>query len=254
MGHGYRTERSITLSQGATARLFAAVDPPAAVREQLAAWAREVSASLRSAGGGPAEGAKVRLLAPETMHVTLCFLGSRPAAEVELLAAALERCPAPAVGELSLGAPLWLPPRGPRSLALEIADRHGQLATLRGLVAESFAQVVEWEPDRRRFRAHVTVARLGRGGKPSRRRQRGGRGREGRRGSCEQPGVAAPPLLPPTPQLSFAPRAVVLYRSWLDPAGARYEPLAARTLKEPSASSSSSSSSSAEGEEGAGEP
>jgi len=38
------------------------------------------------------------------------------------------------------------------------------------------------------------------------------------------------PFLPPTPQLSFTPGAVVLYRSWLDPQGASYEALATREL------------------------
>jgi len=241
------------LSQGATARLFAAVDPPAAVREQLASWACEVSAALRVAGGGPSEGAKVRLLAPETMHVTLCFLGNRPAAEIEPLARTLEALSAPSVGELFLGAPLWLPPREPRSLAMELRDRDGRLLALQQLVADAFARAVEWEPDRRRFRAHVTVARIGRGEKPRRRRARGGRERRGRRGPCEQQPASSDPLLPPTPQLSFAPRSVVLYRSWLDPAGARYEPLAACGLEESSASPSSPSSS-AEGPEGLGEP
>lgn len=234
------------MAHGATARLFAAVDPPAAVREALASWARETSAALRT------HGAKVRLLAPETMHVTLCFLGSRPVAEIEPLSRALEQCGAPAVGPLSLGAPLWLPPREPRSLALELGDPEGRLAALQQLVCETFAGAVDWEPERRRFRAHVTVARLGRAGKPSRRSARGGRTRERRRSHAEEPREAIAPPLPPTPQLSFAPDAVVLYRSWLDPEGARYEALAARRLA-PSASSPSSSSSS-EGEEGAGEP
>jgi 2'-5' RNA ligase len=211
------------MAHGATARLFAAVDPPAAVREALASWAREGGAALRT------RGAKVRLLSPETMHVTLCFLGARPVAEIELLAGALQRCAAAEVGPVSLGAPLWLPPREPRSLALELGDPEGGLAALQQIVSEAFAGAIEWEPERRRFRAHVTVARLGRAGKPSRRRAQSRRPRERRRSHAEEPAEAAP-ALPPTPQLSFTPQAVVLYRSWLDPEGARYEPLAAREL------------------------
>ncbi|HTZ85545.1 MAG TPA: RNA 2',3'-cyclic phosphodiesterase [Solirubrobacteraceae bacterium] len=241
------------MSHGATARLFAALDPPAAVREQLSAWAREVSAALRaSGGGGPAQGAKVRLLAPETMHVTLCFLGSRPVGEIDVLADALEAASLPEVGPVSLGAPLWLPPREPRTLALEIHDAEDQLAALQRCVSETFAEAVEWEPERRRFRAHLTVARLGRGGKPSRGRGRGrgGRKREQRHGPDGEPEAAVGPMLPATPRLSFTPRGVVLYRSWLDSEGARYEALAARELTASSASPSSSSSSS--DEEGAG--
>jgi 2'-5' RNA ligase len=146
------------MSRGATARLFAAVDPPAAVREQLAAWAREVSAALRgqaSSGRGSgaladsgerAQDAKLRLLAPETMHVTLCFLGTRPVAEIDALAVALEQCEFPQAGGLSLGAPLWLPPRNPRSLALEIGDGDGWLEHLQRAIVEGFAQAIAWEP------------------------------------------------------------------------------------------------------------
>jgi 2'-5' RNA ligase len=236
------------MSRGATARLFAAVDPPAAVREQLAAWAREVSAALRAqagsgdgsgalAGGGErAQDAKLRLLAPETMHVTLCFLGARPVAEIDVLAAALEQCEVPQAGELSLGAPLWLPPRNPRSLALEIGegDGDGWLEHLQRVIVEAFAQAIAWEPDRRRFRAHVTVARIGRG-KPSRssggaRSRSGGRRASAGNGGGGEESDARGPFLPPTPQLSFTPGAVVLYRSWLERQGASYEALATREL------------------------
>jgi RNA 2',3'-cyclic 3'-phosphodiesterase len=231
------------MSRGATARLFAAVDPPPAAREQLVSWAREASAALRgrgsggsgvpgaAAGGpGPAEGASLRLLAPETMHVTLCFLGGRPVGEMQALAAALERCELPGAAELSLGAPLWLPPRNPRSLALAVGDDEGWLQRLQRTVSDAFARAIAWEPERRRFRAHVTVARVARA-KPSRpggRPRRDRRARASGRGEREPP--APGPLLPPTPQLSFTPCAVVLYRSWLDPQGASYEAVATRAL------------------------
>jgi 2'-5' RNA ligase len=232
------------MSRGATARLFAAVDPPPAVREQLASWAREVSAALRAGaesvggpgalagGAGRSEDAKLRLLAPETMHVTLCFLGARPVAEIDALTRALEQCEIPQAGELSLGAPLWLPPRNPRSLALEIGDGDGWLELLQRAIVEAFARAIAWEPDRRRFRAHVTVARIGRG-KPSRSgrtsRSGGRRAGAGKAGGGEE-ADARGPFLPPTPQLSFTPGAVVLYRSWLERQGASYEALATREL------------------------
>jgi RNA 2',3'-cyclic 3'-phosphodiesterase len=234
------------MSRGATARLFAAVDPPRAVRDQLAWWAREVAGAMRahtSARAGeqdrarqaaaPGEDAKLRLLAPETMHVTLCFLGARPVGEMQALAEALARCELPSAGELSLGAPLWLPPRRPRSLALEIGDGDGWLGRLQRAVAEAFAQAIAWEPERRRFRAHLTVARLW-PGKPSRRRAHGAQS-------------VPDTVLPATPQLAFSPEAVVLYRSWLDPRGASYEAVATRALE--TSSSDSPSSSSAGGED-----
>ncbi|HEV7528768.1 MAG TPA: RNA 2',3'-cyclic phosphodiesterase [Solirubrobacteraceae bacterium] len=213
------------MSRSATARLFVAIDPPAAVREQLAAWARLAVGALgvdRRAGAPRG----VRLLEPETMHLTLCFLGGRPVEEIETIAAALDGLAASG-GELLLGAPLWLPPRSPRSLALAIHDRHGELAALHEVVQGALADAIDWQPDRRRFRAHVTVARLG---------------RERSRGRTD----VASSMAPPTPQLSFVPAEVVLYRSWLAPAGASYEALTASVLSAPSDSSP-------EGAGGAGE-
>jgi 2'-5' RNA ligase len=216
------------MSSQATARLFAAIDPPPAVSEQLASWAREVAGAIRAQAGstGTGEDFKLRLLAPETMHVTLCFLGGRPPVELQTLAAALGALEGN-IGELSLGAPLWLPPRAPRTLALEVGDDDGSLADLQTSLAEAFAQAVDWQPERRRFKAHVTVARLGRG-KPSRRAKGGRRSRH--RGGEDDRGMSGPPLLPATPQLSFRPAALVLYRSWLDSQGARYEPIATQPL------------------------
>jgi RNA 2',3'-cyclic 3'-phosphodiesterase len=147
----------------------------------------------------------MRVLDAHSLHLTLCFLGSRPVAEIDALAAALGACAAP-VGELSVGAPLWLPPRRPRALAVEIGDREGDLARVQGAVAHALAGASGWQPERRRFRAHVTVARV----------------REGVAG--------AHAMLPATPRLTFTPGALVLYRSWLAPTGAEYQPIAVREL------------------------
>jgi RNA 2',3'-cyclic 3'-phosphodiesterase len=238
------------VSRGATARLFVAVDPPTDVCSELAAWARAALGGLRAldrrqrererAGGGDVgagAGANVRLLGTETMHVTLCFLGARPASEIETIAAAVEGCPAERL-ELHVGAPLWLPPRRPRSLALSIHDRASELERLHASVCDALAEAIDWQPDRRRYRAHVTVARLGR----EARRGHSARGRRGHADSVEsragversagretRAGRESP--LPPSPQLSFMPRALVLYRSLLSPAGASYEEIATRTLE-----------------------
>jgi 2'-5' RNA ligase len=205
-----------------------AVDPPEEVCGELAAWAR---AALGGAGapdphrrerGSPA---KVRVLGAETMHVTLCFLGGRPIGEVETIAAALQAPPAQGV-ELHVGAPLWLPPRRPRALALELHDRTGALTVVQASVRDALAGAIEWQPERRRFRPHVTVARIGRGG------SRRARASVRRRGGSDAEGAPSDLVLAPSPQLSFAVGELVLYRSLLSREGARYEAIATRALVE----------------------
>jgi 2'-5' RNA ligase len=192
------------MSRGATARLFVAVDPTASVREGLVEWTRGVAAGARMAGSSRGW---LRLLDADSLHLTLCFLGSRPVAEIEALSAALADRAEPAV-ELSLGAPLWLPPRRPHALAVEVVDRTGELARLQESVSGALAGVSAWTPERRRFRPHITLARV----------RGGGRSRSSAR-PREQP-------LPATPRLDFTAEAIVLYRSWLASDGATYEALA----------------------------
>jgi 2'-5' RNA ligase len=199
------------MSRSTAARLFVAVDPPPDVREQLAAWAR--LALGPSSRGGRGASRPLRLLEPELLHLTLCFLGSRPVEEIQSIVDALAAC-AEHVDELSIGAPLWLPARHPRVLAVEVHDPSGELGRLHAAVIETIAAATGWRPQgddreggkgaghRRGFHPHVTLARMSAGAAP--------RERE----------------LPPTPALSFTPEALVLYRSWLSPVGASYEGLA----------------------------
>lgn len=187
----------------ATARLFVAIDPPEDVRERLAAWART---ALRSAGGRTGAGHPLRVLDAEVLHVTLCFLGNQLLEEIGAIDSLLEQS-AGYVGELSVGAPLWLPPRRPRALAVELHDDDsGRLAELHTRLANALAELCESDGGdasgrRHRFRPHVTVARMRDGAAPRER------------------------ALTPTPPLSFTPRELVLYRSWLSPEGASYEAL-----------------------------
>ncbi len=184
-----------------------AVDPPLAAAEELSEWARLVAAGARA--GGEARG-MLRLLDAHSMHVTLCFLGSRPVGEIDVLADALSTCPARSF-ELSVGAPLWLPPRRPRALAVEVHDRSGELARAQERVSAALAGASSWQPERRRFRPHITLARV----RPGARREP----RAADRAARTRP-------LPATPRLSFMPDAIVLYRSWLAPQGASYEAIA----------------------------
>jgi 2'-5' RNA ligase len=199
------------MSRGARARLFVAADLPAPARAQLASWARGLAGELEAAGARR----PLRVLGPEVLHLTLCFLGSRPIEELTALGEALSGCGG-RIGELSVGAPLWLGGARPRSLAVAIHDDDGELARLQAAVSEVISEATDWQPERRRFRAHVTVARI-----------RGGpRGRTRRRPMTGWDPLGDRSVLPATPQLRFAPESVTLYRSWLSPEGATYEAVA----------------------------
>lgn len=181
------------------ARLFVALELPEAVAAALVHWRAPL---LRSV---PA----LRALAPEALHVTLCFIGWRPEEAIAPIAETVTACAGASggVAGLSLGDPLWLPPRRPRVLALGLEDRGGQLAALQACVSEQLAAGGWHEPEARPYLPHVTVARVRAGESVSRR-------------------VA----LSPAPEVEFRGAAVVLYRSHLQRAGARYEPLSVSRL------------------------
>ncbi len=198
------------MSAGAKARLFVAVDVPAAVRETLCGWARDAAGALRPQGASASR--PLRLLDPDSLHLTLCFLGSRPVEQIAAIGRSVDASPAH-LGELLVGAPLWLPRVRPRALAVAVHDeKDGELARLHATVIEAISDATGWEPQRTRFRAHITVART-----------RGAR-RAGPRPAADGS------LLPPTPPLRFTAETVTLYRSWLAPGGATYEPLASCRL------------------------
>lgn len=212
------------MSHPASARLFIALDLPIELRLELSAWAR---LALRAAAASPpAPSARnqrrgrplsrrpvgrahgIRTIDPESMHVTLSFLGSRPIEQVQPLCRLIESLQQPAIGEVSLGAPLWLPTRHPRAVAVELHDDSGGLQELHRAVDSDLRAtgLASDAPTRgsghRAFRPHVTVARLRQGAVPSER------------------------MLEPTPRRAFRPQRLVLYRSWLSPEGASYEALA----------------------------
>lgn len=177
-------------------RLFVALELPARTRETLARWAADGLGSRSS----------VRLTPAEDLHVTLCFLGWRPASEVRAIARACSGVAAVGALELVVGGALWLPPRRPRVLAVALDDPSGALAALQRRLSEALAAGEWYEAERRPFLAHATVARLGAGGSPH-------------------------DLRPPPPD-RLRGRRLTLYRSRLDSTGARYERLSCLQLAE----------------------
>jgi len=172
-------------------RLFTALQLPEDARARLAQWGRAAAA------GDPS----LRPVAAESLHVTLHFLGERPAGEVEGLRACVRAaCTAPIV--LRSAGALWLAPRRPHVLTCAMEDGSGALEALHAELGAALAGAAPgWAPERRPFHPHVTVARV-------------------RRGTA--PADGAPPA---APSLRFRAAAVALMQSRLEPSGARYETL-----------------------------
>lgn len=190
---------------GERVRLFAALDLPDDVRDVVTAWRAPLL---------KADPRLLRPVAPEALHVTLCFLGQRDASEAEAIGGAMvgavvdER-----LDDLALADPLWLPRRAPRVLAVGLLDGSGALGRLQARVSAALTAGGWFEPEARPFLPHVTVARV-----RSRGNERAAR-------------TLAEATLPPLPPLAFDGAAVTLYRSHLGPGGARYEPLARAELR-----------------------
>jgi RNA 2',3'-cyclic 3'-phosphodiesterase len=177
-------------------RLFVALELPDEVRDELVAWRTPVLRDIHA----------LRPVARESLHVTLCFLGWRAVADVGPIGEAMRAAVSAAVAggppvRLSLARGVWLPPRRPRLVAVDLSDTDGALARVQGDVSRALEAGGWYEPEARPFMAHVTLARVGR--------------RVKLRAS----------ELPAIPALEFEGSRVVLYRSRLARGGAQYEPL-----------------------------
>jgi 2'-5' RNA ligase len=179
-------------------RAFFAIELDAGARRAAA----ELAAALRARPGGDA----VRWVRPESLHVTLRFLGDVEPGRADALAARVREEVAPlAPFRLQLAALGSLPPnRRPRVLVLELGPE-APLAALaraveRGVVAAGCS------PERRGFRGHLTLGRV---------RERG-----------------APPSLAglSVPPVGFEVAEAVLFSSQPQPGGSLYTPLARAAL------------------------
>jgi 2'-5' RNA ligase len=174
------------------ARLFLALEPRAADRDELGRWRDRLVAGRDDLRPPPAE----------TLHLTLAFLGYRPEKEVPAIAsAAFEAVEGLAPAVLRPAGVVPLPRRGPRLFALDLEDDAGAAAAIQAAASAALADRRFFQPEKRPWWPHVTLARV----------------KRGRR---------APPLDPaePAPARLEAP-TVTLYRSILRPQGAHYESL-----------------------------
>jgi RNA 2',3'-cyclic 3'-phosphodiesterase len=167
---------------GERLRLFCALRLPEPVIDALVAWqGRHVPAQ--------------RLVPPDNLHVTLAFLGHRPAEELPAVARELAGAAADA-GPIRLHAQRY---RETRSVAMIVLDDEGGAgARLAHDLGERLERIGVYRREDRAWLPHVTVARF-----------------------RERPG-----LRPPVPELGeVMPSDAAVYVSRLRPGGALYEPL-----------------------------
>jgi RNA 2',3'-cyclic 3'-phosphodiesterase len=162
-------------------RLFCALTLPEAVLDRLVEWqCGELSGGERTVPRG-------------NLHVTVAFLGSRPAADVERVGVELRAA-------ASASKPIRFQARGyreTRSGGMVVLDDAGESAGELALdVFRRLEAIGVYEHERRRWLPHVTVLRFRR-----------------------------PPRLRPTlPDLGeFSPSGAAVYHSLLRPGGAQYE-------------------------------
>lgn len=177
-------------------RLFVALDLPAAVRAGIGAWGERELAdpALRRSDG-------------ESLHVTFAFLGHRDRAQVEPVTAAVRACAGAAAPLMELQQPVQRPPRGRAKIfALPVLSAGAE--QLQAEVGQRLREAGLWKPEKRPFWPHVTVARV--------------RTERGRLATVQK----APGGLPEALTEPFYGVRLTLYRSQLQPTGARYAPLA----------------------------
>lgn len=191
-----------------TVRLFVAIEPPEAVREE----ARRAAAHLRHA----LPTLRARYPDPSSTHLTLVFLGH--VEETHL--AAIERAMAGAgrttrvISSRTAGLGAFPTARRPSVLWLGIEDAEGGLAGLQRALAGALAPFSGHE-ERKGFVPHLTLARVSGVGPAD-------------RAGVQQALESFRPALTPWPV-----REVVLFESELRREGARYRALARHPLSIP---------------------
>jgi 2'-5' RNA ligase len=164
-------------------RLFLALRLPDEVLDEIEGWQR-------------AQLPNVRRVPREHLHVTLVFLGHRPAGELESIVGALRDAAAAASGEIRLSPVRY---RETRSVGMLVLDDEGaRAALLAGDVQERLEQLGVYRREGRPWLPHLTVARW-----------------------RERPRLR----IAPPPVRTFVPSDAAAYLSRLHPGGARYEVL-----------------------------
>jgi RNA 2',3'-cyclic 3'-phosphodiesterase len=181
------------------ARLFVALDLPDDVRAGLVDW-------QRTALSDPA----LRVVRPEALHVTLVFLGYQAEKDVRTIARAAFDINAEAPAVELAREPVGVP-RGKRPRLIALAANSDDTVTLQMQVEERLVEAGFYEPEKRPFWPHLTMARV----KPEAPKSR------------KPAQIMTPPHpLPEHMFRFFRPTRLVLFKSHLRRTGAEYESLA----------------------------
>ncbi len=190
-------------------RSFVALEIPAEPRRAAAEVTRELKAA----------GADVKWVAPDSLHLTLKFLGEISPEQVPPLTRALGRM-LEGRGAMSLslqGCGAFPTLKRPQVVWLGLAGEVAALVELAAGVEEALAPL-GFAPERRRFKPHLTIGRL---------RRRRGKSRPSGPLTRAIAGLAA------WSGPDFAADRVALMRSTLTPKGAIYDPVQVFTLLPP---------------------
>jgi 2'-5' RNA ligase len=141
-------------TQMAHLRLFIAIDPPDATRRALTRTLREIKPELQG----------IRWVRPETLHLTLKFLGDTPEESIpELTAAARQAFRAIRPAKLSFcGLGVFPNRRRPSVLWAGIEGGKDWLTNTVASLERALADI-GIPPEARSFRPHLTLGRIGRG-------------------------------------------------------------------------------------------
>lgn len=188
-------------------RLFVAVDPEDAIRARIARFLDGVR------GFAP----EARWVHPESLHVTLKFIGEQQESEVENIKTALGAIQASRFDLNFRGCEYFPTTRAARVFWIGV-ECEGELASLAGAVNESLGRLGITREEHA-FNAHLTLARSS----GSTALRRGKDKSTGRTFQLLQQKLEALP----TPEFGkMTAREFFLYRSQLSPAGSRYTKLA----------------------------
>jgi 2'-5' RNA ligase len=127
-------------------RLFLGFRLPGATADAVAAWQQAELAAER-----------VRIVPVENLHVTIAFLGSRPAGETEVIAGAL-RAAVDGVAKPVLTPVRYRETRSVGMLVLE--DEAGRATRIAEDAHRRLETIGVYEPERRKWLPHLTVVRF----------------------------------------------------------------------------------------------